>query len=161
MNERDEPRELTPLQTFVGDERLASTIKDFGPNIIKIDPNERNTPSSPKAESVQEPALSSPVESLTTPGSPTAPTSSGEPVPDAGISPTERLEAAVAASGKSSNPSADVPPIPTTTSPQSGSSSQSSSGETSPGKSTQPAEEKRLPVPPPSPPIPSKTSSSS
>jgi hypothetical protein len=160
MSEQREPRELTPIQKFW--DGKSQGVRDFSPHVQRVDDfveaEEAITPV-PKAESARGSADSSEVVSTGTPISPTSPTVQENPAQTDELTPTEKLEAAVAANGKGSEPSEAAPPMPTTTTPQDESSSQSSSSATSPGSNTPPVVGSPPPVLPPAPPIPTSTPS--
>lgn len=164
MSEHDEPRELTVVQKFWDGNQ--STTRDFRANIVKIEDEakevEETITPAPKDESAQGSADSQPEGSTVIPtGEPaTQPQSSVTPVLTDGLTPTEKLEAAVAASGSDSNSSEDEPPLPlkVVPTPSDESSSQSSSSETSPGKSEPPVAAPPPPAAPSLPPTPPQTS---
>ena len=156
MSSRNEPREINPLQlNWDGTKGL----RDFGPRVQRVTDEEREEmyAEAPKGSSVQEPVVSPPVESPVTPGSPTSPPSPESHVQLDGLTPTEKLEAAVAASGKDSEQNADEPPTPTTQTPPPASSKPSSSSEMSRGSSVPPVSAPLPPAPPSSPPTPPQT----
>lgn len=150
MTNKDEPRELTPVQMFWDPN---SGVKDMRPLIQKVDPDEAReveeaiTPA-PKEESALASAASSGSQ-LTS-----APVVSETPALPANVTPTEKLEAAVKASGKPSGSSEAEPPSESPTSPKPESSSPDSSSEdqTKSGKPAPPV----VPKPPTSAPTPTQ-----
>lgn len=135
--EEETARELTPVQMF-WDGRQG--IKNFGPQVTKVDPNEVRevedtiTPV-PKEEYAPESVDSSIFQS------PGAPAKSETPALPSTVLPTEKLEDAVKESGKRSGSSEDEQTTsnPTTPSPASSSPSSSSEGQTKSGSPAPPA----------------------
>jgi hypothetical protein len=140
-SEQSEPRELTPIQRFWGDN---PNFKDFSPHAVPAD-----TVLESEVEEVEEvltpaPKGSPAPESVTfSESQPTdAPPRSETPALPSNVLPTELLEAAVKESGKDSDEIEDDPQTQKTTTPSQDPSSPSSSSETSPGSNEPPAEVK-------------------
>jgi hypothetical protein len=133
--EPSEARQVHPFSKPIGD---SPGFKDFSPNVEKVsfhpteekaEVDEALTPT-PKDSSAQESAISS--ESETVP-----PKSEIPALPDH-VTPTEKLEAAVKASGKDSEPNEEEQTDQSQTTQEAENSSPDSSSEKSPGKSTPP-----------------------
>lgn len=129
--EEAQPRVLTPFMKF---SQPGPNFKDLSPHIKESDEEEVEevlTPA-PKDSSAQESVTSSESQQSAVQVQSETPA-----LPDQ-VLPTEKLEAAVRASGKDSESNEDEPQPPKTTEQSPEDSSQSSSSKTSPGKPTPP-----------------------